>query len=58
MQGLFINGTDLHHVIVGTLDRKDSDARTTIRWVSQALQALLGRKQSVKDLDYWYNPKR
>ena len=48
----------LHHVNVGTLDRKDSDALTTLRWVRQALQAFLGRKQDVKDLDYWYNPKR
>jgi glycosyltransferase involved in cell wall biosynthesis len=48
----------LRHVIVGTLDRKESDLRTTFRWVSQAIQAFIGRKQHIKDLGYWYDPKR
>ncbi len=48
----------LGHVKVGTLDRKDTDVLTILRWVSQAIQAFLGRKQKIEDLSYWYNPKR
>jgi glycosyltransferase involved in cell wall biosynthesis len=48
----------LSHVKVGTLDRKDSDVLTVFRWVSQALQAFLGHKQTIEELSYWYKPKR
>lgn len=48
----------LRQVTVGTLDRKDSDLRTSFRWMRLALQAFMGRKQDIKDLDYWYDPKR
>ncbi len=48
----------LSHVTVGTLDRKDTDFFTLIGWVSKALQAFFGRKQTIEELNYWYDPKR
>lgn len=48
----------LRTVIVGTLDRKDSDLRTLLSMVFKAFQGLIGVKQSKEDLKYWYEPKR
>ena len=48
----------LGNVTVGTLDRKDTDFVTIFGWLSQALLAFLGRKQTIKELGYWYDPKR
>lgn len=48
----------LKQVTIGTLDRKETNLQTLLSWTIQALAGLLGKKQKIEDLDYWYKPNR
>lgn len=48
----------LKDVIVTTTDRKNSTLRDLLPIIPHAIRSFHGRKVSIEDLKYWYDPKR